>query len=669
MNQFIYDIENKPETKFCVGNKAYNLFLIKDKVNVPPFIVLKSDFFLDILELPENITLYKNLKTIWDNKLSISNRIEELKEYIYKICIPKCYLEEIEKTLKNFNMSGPFAVRSSSIYEDMNNKSAPGIYESYLDVNIEDLEKYLKRCWASNFSLKTLFYFGNQYKSFDDIKMGIIIQEMKYADYAGIMFTANPIDGKEEIVVEMTSRTSEQLTDGDETGLHFVVNINDGTCSLDDNAVKKICKLFIDVRNQLVPVLNNQLDLEWCISDNEIFIIQVRPITTIKKDIVKNNEDPKICSISNLDEINKSNSALNRKMTRWCGKKQHFYRSCDNCNVNHLAWYFIENYDARFEKKLRTCLEEFHGEYVTFAINETLIDVVEKKENALKFIENFFQNKGTVISIRDIPLNEISVISRYLENDTIYIEAIDGIMKGLKTGELMGAKYKVDGNGKFIYKNDYHESLKYKIEFPSGKTYLVKNDNTSFSKYEELFIQIATKTRSLYKDSQKGSIEWWVCNNEVYAADISLEKDDMSYLDCSESESMIISEGIIDGSLYVIPESIVEEINNYSFGVGISVDFIDSDIMNENIYKSLQTTIADIAKSQPVIIAIKKPYLGIAPILKNVSGVIFEDASMLCHLSVMLREKNIPAVAVGKSFSKLKSNEKIYMNLEGVKKC
>jgi hypothetical protein len=44
------------------------------------------------------------------------------------------------------------------------------------------------------------------------------------------------------------------------------------------------------------------------------------------------------------------------------------------------------------------------------------------------------------------------------------------------------------------------------------------------------------------------------------------------------------------------------------------------------------------------IIAVKKPYAALSALLPHVSGFIFKSASMLCHLSIQLREKGVPAV-------------------------
>jgi hypothetical protein len=52
------------------------------------------------------------------------------------------------------------------------------------------------------------------------------------------------------------------------------------------------------------------------------------------------------------------------------------------------------------------------------------------------------------------------------------------------------------------------------------------------------------------------------------------------------------------------------------------------------------------AQGEKVLLYLEKPYLFFAPLADLVDGFIFGQASLLCHLSIILREKGIPAISL-----------------------
>ena len=614
-----------------------------------------------ILSLEQNAKYRDRLRVLWANKLSLCEHVDEIRSIIRNLYIPNEYLEQLHNELNRAGVHAPYSVRSSSIYEDMGSHSAPGVFETFLNVSDEMLLSAIRKCWMSNFSLKSMFYFGNQFRTFDEIKMGVMIQTMQPGDYAGIMFTANPVTGKKEIVVELTGVISEKLTDGAEAGQKIIIDPVTGDYKSTYAFEQRFIEDLIHTSNTLSSHFEREVDIEWCVKDDEIYVIQVRPITTLDNSEKTDDSVTQICSISEIDRLHSEGVGLERSIAHWKGKKQHFNRSCDKMGVPHLSWYFVENYNNTIKDELNQCILNFSGEYVTFALNSTLIDVVKRKEEAIQFVDEMFQKEQrehSIFSVRDIPMNQLSVISNVIEDDVVYIEAIEGIMKGLKTGELRGTSLKIAKDGTILAKEEYHEKKRYEITFPSGETYFVDNEITSFDAYESKFKIIAEYTRRLYADGQVGAVEWWICGEQIFAADISLNVVERELI-TSDTEMFYVSRGMIDGQTYIINDEEVEELNQLAFGTGISVDRIDAGVMNNICYKKIREAIMERRKCNRIILVVRKPYLGIAPILDLVDGVIFEEASMLCHLSVILREKKIPGIVVGEQFASIQDKEMI----------
>ena len=279
MDNLIFSDSNIPERSEFVGNKAYNLFLGKEVADVPSFVVLNAGLMNEILKWEENQETEKVLRALWFNKLSLLEHVEEIKERILSLHFPPQIMETIKTGLTEKHVVAPFSVRSSSVYEDGNSKSAPGVFESFLMVNDEDLELTIKKCWASNFSIRSLFYFGNEFCSLDDIKMGVIIQNMQEGNYAGIMFTINPVTGEQEYVVELVTGYSELLTDGAKAGSRIVIDPERKKVKNGISADSEMIYQLACMGERLQERFACPVDIEWSYKAGRFYLIQVRPVS------------------------------------------------------------------------------------------------------------------------------------------------------------------------------------------------------------------------------------------------------------------------------------------------------------------------------------------------------------------------------------------------------
>ena len=114
----------------------------------------------------------------------------------------------------------------------------------------------------------------------DEAPLGVLVQRLINADAAGVMFTANPVTGDNEIVIEAVSGLGDMLIDGGVDGERWIVGksgIQAGGDAevLDEAAVTDLAELARQVtRERGAPQ-----DIEWAIADGEIHLLQARPIT------------------------------------------------------------------------------------------------------------------------------------------------------------------------------------------------------------------------------------------------------------------------------------------------------------------------------------------------------------------------------------------------------
>lgn len=121
------------------------------------------------------------------------------------------------------------AVRSSGLHEDATMASAAGLQESFLGVRGADaLVDAVRRCWASIYAERALTYLARQ-RGASAVGMAVIVQVMVDAECAGVLFTADPLDGSRGVaVIEATRGLGVAVVDGRSTPEVLRVRRSDG---------------------------------------------------------------------------------------------------------------------------------------------------------------------------------------------------------------------------------------------------------------------------------------------------------------------------------------------------------------------------------------------------------------------------------------------------------
>lgn len=266
----VYDLTTNVDSSE-IGNKAYNLSKLYGlNYNVPEAYFLGVSFFEYLLKsenkYEEYINYTKNLKK---NKESIFGIIES-------ISIPKEIIQKLD--FKN----NTYAVRSSSPNEDGEQKSFAGQFVTELFCNSEEtISKSIKNCW------KSLLGIGLEEYQADNSPMkfgGIILQQMIAADFAGVMFTKNPISNKKDcIIIESCKGVASKLVDNTIVPDRYF--INEETLEITDSITRndipiEIIKKLASIGKKIEKDYKSDVDIEWACKDGIIYLIQCRPITT-----------------------------------------------------------------------------------------------------------------------------------------------------------------------------------------------------------------------------------------------------------------------------------------------------------------------------------------------------------------------------------------------------
>ncbi|MFT3942251.1 MAG: PEP/pyruvate-binding domain-containing protein [Ancrocorticia sp.] len=90
----------------------------------------------------------------------------------------------------------PVAVRSSATAEDLADASFAGQQDTYLNVQgVDELLTAVCRCWASLWSDRAVAYRSEQGVATAGLALAVVVQEMVAPDVSGVLFTRNPVTG------------------------------------------------------------------------------------------------------------------------------------------------------------------------------------------------------------------------------------------------------------------------------------------------------------------------------------------------------------------------------------------------------------------------------------------------------------------------------------------
>jgi phosphohistidine swiveling domain-containing protein len=191
------------------------------------------------------------------------------------------------------------AVRSSAIGEDGAETSFAGQHETVLDVRgVDAITDAVLRCWRSASSERAVAY-RKEHGVSERPRVGVLVQELVAANAAAIAFSADPVTGdRGTIVIDATSGLGEAIASGSVTPDTYAVRKSDIAIvkrtlagerpALADDQVREVARLALALEAESgVPV-----DVECAFADGSLYLLQSRPITTLRESFPVRWVDP-----------------------------------------------------------------------------------------------------------------------------------------------------------------------------------------------------------------------------------------------------------------------------------------------------------------------------------------------------------------------------------------
>ncbi len=205
----------------------------------------------------------------------------------------------------------PVAVRSSATAEDLPELSFAGQQETYLNMHGEAMVlDAVKRCWASLWTARAIGYRTLHHIAQEEVSLAVVVQELVPADAAGILFTANPLNGaRDQVMINAAWGLGEAIVGGQVTPDTVVVDKASGAITQQEITEKGVMTVPTQsgTREEAVPadqrtqavlspaqaaelarigvqiegLYGQPMDIEWVLHDGRIFVVQARPITAL----------------------------------------------------------------------------------------------------------------------------------------------------------------------------------------------------------------------------------------------------------------------------------------------------------------------------------------------------------------------------------------------------
>ena len=320
MNQYLAWFDEIPdgELAMAAGGKGASLCrMSRAGLPVPEGFIVRSEMFNAFMEANGLWDyVFEKLGTIdFSSYASLIAVSAEIRRRIIDCPVPQDMAEDIVKHYSKIGSGRePVAVRSSGTAEDLDDASFAGQQETFLFViGNDDVVKFIKECWASLYNDRAIFY--RREKKFDErsISIAVVVQRMVSAQKAGVMFTSNPITNDyNTVVLEAAWGLGEAIVSGIVTPDNLWIDKRTGEVTTEYISEKETMVVRLSERGgtkeepvpeelREAPVLTdaerNRLvelarkiedfykkpeDIEWAIVDGQVYLLQSRPITTMK---------------------------------------------------------------------------------------------------------------------------------------------------------------------------------------------------------------------------------------------------------------------------------------------------------------------------------------------------------------------------------------------------
>jgi len=296
---------------YMVTSKAFDFFLEKEKLK-PAISEILSVVDLEDTEALENAS--KKIRMLMESKELPKELEDEIIESYHFLSSEELNEEEISKDALNIlrNAQEPIfvSVRSSATTEDLATASFAGQQDSFLNIKGSDnLIEHIKKCFSSLYTSRAIYYRNKKGFKEGESLLAVVVQKMVDSEKSGVVFSRNPMDLSEDIIIEAVFGLGEGIVSGRIHPDNHVVSrdlkikktkVSDKKIAVVRKSSGKNAVVELSPTKSKAQVLTNgevleladyaiklenhykkPQDIEFAIEEKKVYIVQSRPITTL----------------------------------------------------------------------------------------------------------------------------------------------------------------------------------------------------------------------------------------------------------------------------------------------------------------------------------------------------------------------------------------------------
>ncbi|QKS58195.1 hypothetical protein HUB98_19390 [Paenibacillus barcinonensis] len=637
-----YDDIDNPN---LVGNKFFylsQLSRLQGNFFVPKAICISTNMFQEILG-HERIDWLKHF--FEDLRATVGcylvDSIADLNSLIQNLTLDQSFRNNLEYKLKEVfgerYLLKSYAVRSSSVSEDSVNNSYAGVYHSELNV------KGIGQICSSILLIMSQYYSYssiasrirvNNYEYMPDL--GIIIQQMVEPLYAGVAFTFK----EKECMLEYVEGLGDKLVSGNIEPYRYSTetDYNASNYATDDQKLDDIISVILELKK----VIGFQVDVEWAMNHRkDLYILQMRPVT---KELAETNNDPKYLVASLYLEqlpLDLNLGECASVYASYVKKRSSIYQLAEQLGCKTGKGYVL-NFNGKglltFANKFNDLLNSSQSDKYVLDLNDNIRQVILTKDDIFTYLVDTYTltlnslEQHTVI-LREFIQGDFGFISKYYKENELFIEySYDGLLainRGIADC--------------------------YQVYFTEEGNVEIQTDQEVSTTLAENFNFIKKLTEEMNNKHHGCQLEWVMYQGTPYFVDYSNESSLITFE--KNGDGLAIVKGSAHGpALNLIQEK--ETLFRLSVGPAVSINKSDDLAYHTELKKIFG--VLEAFETKPIIV-VDKPYAVLSIFFDKVAGFIFKEGSLLCHLSVLLRENEIPSL-ISPIIDEIKTNDELLIS-------
>lgn len=315
MSSLVLDFKEMVDSQLrLIGGKGLHLGELSkiEGIQVPEGFCLTTEGYQRAIEHNEtyHALLHQLTMLSAEDRDHIGEVSKDIRQTLMEAEIPSEVVTAVSDTLSRFGEEHAYAVRSSATAEDLPHASFAGQQDTYLNIIGKDaILQHIRKCWASLFTDRAVIYRMQNGFGHGQVYLSVIIQKMVFPEASGIMFTADPMTGSRKVLtIDAGYGLGEALVSGLVSADGYKVREDEiiekrvaaktmaiyarsegGTESKPIHPDQQKSQTLTDqqilqlgrIGRQIEAFYGQPQDIEWCLAQDNFYIVQSRPITTL----------------------------------------------------------------------------------------------------------------------------------------------------------------------------------------------------------------------------------------------------------------------------------------------------------------------------------------------------------------------------------------------------